>query len=122
MGVADTKWVSFKPANAAYSIEGDIKFHIPTSGNSYFDLRELRLRTLVRIVQGNGRPLPPQPKSMYVKPPDEMPNAEFPPNLKEGQPIQTEEEEEDKTSDFWQVGPVSYLADSLWDSVEVRFQ
>ena len=78
LGVADTKWVSFKPANAAYSIEGDIKFHIPTSENSYFDLRELRLRTLVRIVQGNGRPLPPQPKSKYAVPPADAANPDFP--------------------------------------------
>ena len=120
MGVADTKWVSFKPANAGYSIEGNIKFCIPTSGNSYFDLRELRLRTLVRIVQGNGHPFPPAPNSMYVEPPDHMPNSEFAPNTKEGQPNQTEEKE-DKTSDFWQVGPVAYLANSLWDCVEVRF-
>ena len=72
LGVAESKFVSFKAANS-YNIEGNIKFRIPAAGNCYLDLRELYIKTTVRIVRGNGQPLPPNPSSLWTEAPREPP-------------------------------------------------
>ena len=136
LGVSDTKNVSFKPSNS-YDIEGNIKFRVPPAGNCYLDLREMYLKTLVRIVHGNGQRIPPNPKSIWTETPTEThppgpstadkkvageegaeTNQPDPATARVNKKAAAEEEE---TSGLWRVGPVAYLAHSLWDSVEVRF-
>ena len=118
LGVADTKIVCFKPSNS-YNIEGNIKFRIPAAGNCYFDLRQLYLKTSVRLMKGNGQPLPPSPRSLWTEPHVEpvVPDTQIPGPAAAG----TGTPEEEGADGLWRVGPVAYLAHSLWDGVEVRF-
>ena len=118
LGIVDSKIVSFKPSNA-YNIEGSIKFRIPAAGNCYFDLRHLYLKTAVRIMRADGTPIPPSPKRLWTQPHAQpqtpatgVPGASHAKNLTP---------EAEGTDDLWRVGPVAYLAHSLWDGVEVRF-
>ena len=118
LGVAETKFISFKASNA-YNIEGNIKFRIPAAGNCYLDLRELYIKTTVRIVKGNGQSLPPIPSSLAPETPSEVPSPdkETPPT----RPDKKSAKEEEAANGMWRVGPVAYLAHSLWDGAEVRF-
>ena len=134
LGVADTKFISYKPVNS-YNIEGNIKFRVPAAGNCYFDLRELYIKTSVRIMKGNGQPLPPGPRSVWneSRATPLIPPARVRRMVKAEAKDEEEEEEEDDKMDsddegpvndddgLWRVGPVAYLAHSLWDGVEVRF-
>ena len=50
LGITDAKIISFNPVNA-YNIEGNIKFRISGAGTNYIDLREIYLKSTVRIVR-----------------------------------------------------------------------
>ena len=118
LGVVDTKHVIFKASNS-FNIEGNIKFRIPAAGNCYFDLSELYLKTAVRIIKADGSPIPPNPKSLYTDAPVEhQVPASGVPGPRDGKKSSASAEGVDG---LWRVGPVGYLAHSLWDGVEVRF-
>ena len=118
LGVVDTKHVSFKATNS-FKLEGNIKFRIPAAGNCYFDLRELYLKTAVRIMRADGKPIPPSPKNLWTQ------SHAGPRTPATGVPAANHAEklspEAEGADDLWRVGPVAYLAHSLWDGVEVRF-
>ena len=57
MGVTDVKYLPHKPINQ-FSAEGDVKFHVTGSGTAYIDLSSVYLKTSVRLVKGDGSPIP----------------------------------------------------------------
>ena len=62
LGIMDTKLISFKSANA-YNIEGNIKLRICGAGTMYIDLREIHLKSMVRIVWQGGVSILPKPRA-----------------------------------------------------------
>ena len=117
LGISESQIVSYKPSNA-FDLEGNVKWRIPGTGGSYVDLREIYVKTSVRIMQSDGKPVPPKPKKSATKTTTSTPADGQPPPTAPSKETSAEEEE---TAGKWRVSPVAYLAHSLWDGVEVRF-
>lgn len=105
LGIQDTKFVTFKPANQ-YDIESNVKFRIASSGISYIDLREIYLHTTVRITRADGKLVPAKPRTAGAA-------------TAETSSATGTSQGASKTSGLWRVGPVNNLGNSLWDSVEL---
>ena len=50
----------------AYNIEGNIKFRISGAGTNYIDLREIYLKSTVRIVRQGGLSIPQKPRQPHA--------------------------------------------------------
>lgn len=104
LGVSSVKYITHRPINQ-FSTEGNVKFRVPGTGSAYLDLREIYVKTVVRIVKGNGEPLPRRPVMARQAPGQLDPDT----------PVHAHEDEGE-----WGVGPVNGLANSLWYEAEVR--
>ena len=107
LGVSEVKYLNYKPVNQ-FSSEGNVKFHVPGVGTSYIDLNHVYLLTELRIVKGDGSPVPARPA---VTASVSSPNRS-----------DTDRETAHDTDEGpWSIAPINGVANSLWDQVEVRF-
>lgn len=91
LGVADVRYITHRPVNH-FNTEGNVKFRVPGSGSAYIDMREIYLKTTVKITK-DGKDVPAKPQTATATTTDEG---------------------------DWSIGVVNNLAGSLWHSVELR--
>ena len=145
-GVTEIKYITHKPVNQ-FSSEGNVKFRLPGAGPSYVDLRDVYVRTLVRITRADGTTLPKQPESLLVSSSTNSKTVGSTSsedgtsgtggtggtgsktassatgsaaNSDTSTSTSTSTDKQNSDEGAWSVGPVNNLAHSLWDSVEVR--
>jgi hypothetical protein len=117
LGVSDVRYLTHKPINQFNADGGIVKFHISGAGQSYLSLNEVYIKTVVSIVDADGKAIPEPPL---------VTNTIATAATADDDNDDDEECTVDKASDLptegpWSVSVVNYLAQSLWHQCEVRF-
>jgi hypothetical protein len=144
VGVSQVNYITHKPVNQFSADGGQVKFRISGAGSSYIDLRELYLKTLVRIVRADGSTIPNQPpgvsrnrRSATARAPGTQ-GTQGTPGSKDGTesttgetspaagdsdtPVRSASETANAytgNEGLWSIGPCQNLAQSLWESCSI---
>ena len=115
-GITDVKYVTHKPKNQ-FSTEGNIKFYIPGAGQWYVDLREMYIKTIVRIVKADGSLVPEPP---VRGPRRKRAQPEEPGTSHSSSTDDTASNRKSNDEGSWSCGPCNHLAHSLFSQVDLR--
>ena len=135
LGVKNIRYLTYKPVTQFQPDSTDVRFKIPGVTANYIDLRGIYLKTKVRIVRGDGTKLPAFSRQINsrvksvksVSTPGDQNDQESEvgetdgSNQKNTQPSSDSNNQSEGGGDehVASCGPVNFLSQALWDSIEV---
>ena len=131
LGVTDVKYLSYKPINQ-FNQEQSVRFYVPGVGSSYIDLSGATLKTVVRILRSDGSPIPKKEEDGAGGAQSSTASTKTPSNSPQTSSAD-KEDSHDTSSDatdnnasldadegVWSISTCNHLAQSLWDSIEIK--